>query len=375
MIVKSPLSISPDVEVVLAGTPFDFTSVLSLRILLEQNKHDMLELQISGLDPSLAHEYIGNPVKVSLSTGGGYSFQLLGNVDPVKPSSLSSYGEVNGSPFHSSRFVCMGASYAMRGAKSNAWIGFSPHDVVSQLAFRHKFSATVLRKDRLFDPFIQTNESDWNFLCRLAAAYGMSVNAHGTHLQMYDPLNVKTRLLSLHALFTIGRAGGDPTPAPGQILEFSSDMTKKEPNVSSVLASNGEVLDIDGSGNISTATIVRKTGHYDSGFNLGVQRAAATARLTENMDYIARVKVIGVAGCVPGGAVSVSGYSDQLDGFWHVRSVEHFVEKGVFFSELHIERNSSVSFSPSFSTFAPPPPSTFVEGSWVSTSGGTNVYT
>ena len=111
MIVKSPYGVSPDIEVTIGGATVDYNTMYRVELILEENQHDMLVIEVSGIPPRAITDYYGKPVQLTISTGPRLSQRFNGYVEDVRPVSLTAGGLMNKSPFQAARIVCMGASY------------------------------------------------------------------------------------------------------------------------------------------------------------------------------------------------------------------------------------------------------------------------
>jgi hypothetical protein len=80
-----------------------------------------------------------------------------------------------------------------------------------------------------------------------------------------------------------------------------------------------------------------RVAEYTDNFEEAARRISSVSK--EKYDYYATAKVIGVAGCKPGGIVRLDNYDTEFDGFWYVQSVKHTVHSNAFFSELELAKN------------------------------------
>lgn len=383
MIHKNPYGVSPTLEITVANTPFDYTSVNLVELLLEENKHDTLILHVSGVPPRAITEYYGRPVLVKFSTGGNFSEEFYGYVEDVRPESFTGFGLMNKSPFQSAKIVCMGTSYVMRGTTSNTWNGYRLSDIAKELASKYSFSLDAPSDNLVHDAILQTNESDWNFITRYSSLLGYSVNVHGTHMHVYDPYKALSRQNSYHKLVTVRQTRGSVTPSPGQVIEFTGTFSKRhidgeyKASRIAVVGNDNSMYDLS-SNQLETAHngVARyrnRIATYASSYEEADRYIKSRAK--KDYDYYATVRVVGLAGCRPGGIVSIDNYNGEFDGFWYVQKVAHTIHSDAFYTEIDIARNfnSELRFTNTEKYRIPPPP-VFGKTSWGSSDRVVNEY-
>lgn len=370
--ITRPYGVSPTVDVNIGGVSIRYESITSLVVTLEENMHDLVELVIAGFPIGAASDYWNKPIKISIDNGANLYYEFIGYVDKVHPTGNSSQGFVNYSPIQAATVVCLGASYAMRGSHTRVWSKHRFEDVVSNLAFKYGFSADCVRKGKVYDYLVQTGESDWKFLTKIADLQGLSVNCHGAHLHIYDPYKSFSRRISFHVLHSLSTSGGDPAPAPGQVLEFKGKFGQSLPEQSSVLMGNGKTIDLNSPHKIALPLLTKTTVH-DLSVEQGLARIDATRK--HSYDHTAQVSVTGVAGCLPGGIVKITGYDQSIDDYWYVKAVKHKISEGSFVSDLSIARNIDNELTETNTpTFTVRRDNYFDGTKWVARKRSTNVY-
>lgn len=373
MIRKGSYGVSPDVEITIGNTSFDYTSINRVELHLAENQHDMLVITISGIPPRAVTEYYGKPVRLSMQVGGNYNQSFVGYVEDVRPESFTGFGMMNNSPFQEATLICMGASYEMRGSVSHSWGGYKLSDIAKELAYKYGFSVDVPADRSVNAALLQTNESDWQFLTRYAQFLGYSVTLHETHLHLFDPYDALSRQNSYHILTTLNNKGKSVTPSPGQIMEFKGSFSNrhvdgvyKESSIT-IIDDNNSVYDVSSNSvNGSSGAVARyanRMAEYVDNYEEASRRIGAEAKTT--YDYYADVRVVGLAGCLPGGLVRLDNYNGTFDTFWYVKSVRHIVHSDAFVTELTIALNSrnrlQVTNTEKYRT---PPKSLYRNGRW-----------
>ena len=383
MIVKKPYGVSSDIEVTIGGVEFSYTSINSVELVLEENMHDMLTLVVSGIPPRAITDYYGKAVSFKMTSGRASSHEFLGYVEDVRPFSFSGFGLINNSPFQEARIVCMGTSYNMRGSRSRVWSGYRLSDIARDMCNSYKFSLDVPRDDLIVEALAQTNESDWQFLTRHCRSIGYSVTVHGTHMHIFDPFNALSRQNSVHVLETLRSTKGDPTPRPGQILQFEGSFSRRHADghyketVVSVLREDNFLGELSSSTvDLRTNGVARYPNRVESYADTYLEAQRIISAVSkEDYDFYADVQVLGIANCVPGGVVEVGDFNSDFDGFWYVQKVSHTLDSDKFTTNLKVAKNvnTELVFN-NTKKFQSPPSATYKNGSWVTTEKRVNEY-
>lgn len=383
MIYKHPFGVSPSLSVTINGASVAYDSIKEVEVFLEANLHDMVILHLSGIPTRATADYRNRGVQVVLDTGANYHHEFNGYVVDIRPVSITHEGTVNGSPFQDAKIICMGTSYDMRGSKSKVWADYRLQDVVREMASTYGFSADVPDDPLVVTPLVQDGESDWQFLVRYARMLGYSVTLHATHLHVFDPFKAAERRISFNKL----RSGKDVratiSPHPGNISVFTASLADNHPDgkykdtVVTVHQDDGLVFDVALSelrGLTAPARFTDRLSQSVDNYEQAVRAIQMHSR--DTYDFTATAEVLGVAGCKPGGMVSVEEYGSEVDGFWYVNSVVHRLNSAVFTSELGLLRNinSELVSSPPVTCFRAPPASRMVGGVWTTTKRIVNVY-
>lgn len=384
MIAPSTRGVSPKFEITVNGVEFNYISLYSITISLEENMHDVAKLRVSGIPPKAITEYLNAAVDIKVWINSTFKHQFNGIVIKVDPSSLTREGLINKSPFQDVTITCMGASYEMRGPRDRAWTNARLEDVVREFARRYRFSADVPKTKLAYPQLIQTNESDWQFLVRYARMMGFSVNCHGTHIHVYDPYKAVGRNTSLHKLITARGDKSDYTEYPGQIFEFDGsfiDLRKSgsiNKPVIAVTQPDGRRYDVSWREINREADRAEDRDVRSNWFAESYDEAATVLNAAQRKyyDYGASVSTIIVPGAVPGGVVDLREYDSAFDGLWYVSGVDHTLLTGQFVTDFKLKRNrnSQLKYSP-VDTFQEPPSSEWDKDKWRSRRSLVSVYT
>jgi hypothetical protein len=383
MIRKTPYGNSPSIEIVIANAFVDYNTINLIEIHLEENRHDMVVLEMYGIPPRAITDYYNKPVTIEVSNGGNFYHKFYGYVEDVRPSSFTGHGLMNDSPFQTAQIVCMGTSYNMRGSTSKVWNGYKLSDITKELAAKYRFSADVPEDNYVHDNLLQTNESDWQFLTRYANFLGYAVNVHGTHVHVYDAYTALSRQTSYHQLTPLVKGKGRINVHPGQIIDFSGTFSKRhidgEYKESTIPVLNPDLSMYDVSStqlevaHNGVARFPNRIPEYVDNYEEATRRINALSK--DKYDYYADVTVLGVPGCLPGGVVNIDSYTSDFDGFWYVSGVKHVIHSDAFYSELNIAKNfnSELRFTNTEPFQAPADPY-FDRDTWVSSKAVTHEY-
>lgn len=377
MITKTPYGLSPSFELSVDSAAVDYHALNRIEIDLIECKHDMVTIELGGIPTRAITDYQNKGVSLSVNTGANFAFDFSGYVADVRPTSRTYHGLVNNSPFQTADIVCLGASYDMRAKKNRVWDSYTLAAVAEELCAQYKFSLDVPADPLVFSPLAQVEESDWQFIVRYADMLGYSVNMHGTHMHIYDPYKATDRATSFHRLTTIKGTRGDIATTPGQVSEFKgrfSEDTSDNDTIVTVRQGTTE-FDVASSGQHENSRKIhnRINGHIDSYEN--AVRVLDVAR-KHTYDYRARAMVSGVAGCVPGGVVTLDNYNSGFDGLWYVHAAKHILTSGVFLSDLDLSRNkdSELEQFNNVHKFEVPPLPRLRQGKWEATKVTINEY-
>lgn len=371
MIRNPALGYSATLEVTIGGVPFDYSSMTSITIEYDENKHDLASIRMSGLPPQAVVDYRGAPVEIVFYTSPSYRDTFIGYIEEVTPVSETRHGLINGSPIQDATLTCLGASYQMRGGRSKLWEDVSLLDVVGHMAYTYGFSYSAPDTGIRYHAKLQHDESDFAFLSRQAREHGFAMNVHGTHIDVWDPFDALSRRKATFYASGIKNAFTQTQPSPGQITKFSAtfgrnaaDGIHQDTSVS-VLADRGVVFDVTSSQVLGTTP-----GLFPHRQSVTVDTYAEAenvikAESRKYYDYTAKIEVLGISGALPGTVVFVDGFNTEYDGYWYVRGVKHTITTGVFSSVLDVARNATPQFeNTNVSKYRTPPAASYVNGKW-----------
>lgn len=369
--IKNPaLGYSATLDVTIGGVPFDYSSMTSITIEYDENKHDLASIRMSGLPPQAVVDYRGAPVEIVFYTTPSYRDTFIGYIEEIKPVSETRQGLINGSPIQDAVITCLGVSYSMSGGRSKLWEDVTLNDVVNHLAYAYGLSysipETTLRTSKL-----QHDESDFSFLSRITKEHGFSVSIHGTHIDIWDPFDALSRGKATFYASGIKNAFTQTQPSPGQITKFTASFGRNaadgiyKDTYVSVMSDRGVTFDVS-----SSSLLGLKPGKFPNRQSVIVDSYAEAENLIraesrKNYDYTAKLEVLGIAGAAPGTVVLVDGFNTEYDGYWYVRGVKHTITTGVFSSVLDVARNATLQFeNTNVSKYRTPPAASYINGKW-----------
>jgi phage protein D len=386
MIAQSAHPLSPKVSILFNGVEVNYTSIVSLTLELDENKHDVCSITMAGINPRAITDYIDAAVYVSISSGEYRTQEFCGYVMYVEPTSDTSSGLVNDSPFQTTNIVCFGASLVMRGAKTKLWNNTSISVLAQSLADAYSFSLATPSDTFAYPRLVQQSESDWEFLTRVATTYGYRVTVHGTNMHIWDQNKALGRLPSYTVLTTMRK---QLDAQPGMILRFEGSFGYVTPDGASTsyktvaLDSTGKMTTVK-SEDLPRASISGKlsASKYTSNIYAPSQTVEEAKHFIEvqnksGFPFNAEVDITAGAGIVPGGIVKIDEYNSNFDGIWYVRSVAHNVGGTHYSTHLSISRDFVLTKDfqiPSVQKMVTPPPPKFVSGTWMSSSPKVTKY-
>jgi hypothetical protein len=383
---KSNNGVSPSLDIAIDRVEVDYRQLQHIEMRLDNCKHDMLKLSMSGIPARAITDYIGRPVYCSLSSGPGFTEEFYGYVIEVKPSSEARGGTVSGtSPFQDAELVCVGASYIMRNASNRSWNGYPIAEVVESIATSYGFTLDFPASN--YGSLIpQLSEKDWPFIVKLCKYNGLRVTAHGTHVHVHDPYQAHARQISVHYIYAV--RGTKVNPSPGQIISFDGRFTERRADsrfskkVVTVSYESGDSFDV-GSDELPINTYGSTASRYTEyvGDLVGSYEEALSvlnSHVKESYDFEADISVVGLLGIKPGGIIDVQRYRSDFDGLWYVDGVCHRLNSaGTFVTDIRAMKNVVSEFASPASApvFRPPAPPTLDSSAWVSSKmRSANVY-
>ena len=386
MIFTSQSRISPKIDFVIDNAPMRYMSIVQMELGLAENKHDILHVSVAGVPPQLITEYLSKPVYCHWGFGVD-RYEFCGYVASVEPSFRNSDGVVNGSIFQLVDLICMGASYKMRAKKTRLWEDASIQSVATTLANEYKFSVSTISESFSYPRIIQTEESDWEFLHKVADMYGLSISMHGTHLHVWNPQNSLGRQISYHELKNIKARNGDTSTYPATILSMQGVFGD---SISATSSHTYLATILDNQGNIYTSNSVDETNEFNKKLDLGITdnvSVNATSTAMANTLIAAKnrgigaltatLSLTGTAGVLPGGIVNISNFESNFEGFWYVKEVTHTVTGSEFFTKITVARgntNDIKGYMTMQSTMPEVPRSAYINNNWQASTQLEDIY-
>jgi hypothetical protein len=388
MIFKSKFPNSPDVSVVLSGVSVDYTSIQTVTLHIEENKHDMATIEFVGLLPAAITDYVGTPVYISIALSPAQITYFYGYVTYVEPEMVTRKGLINNSPVQAATVVCFGSSYDMSSTKNKVWENVTLPNIVEALAGAYNYSYCVPDDQFVWSRLLQNQQSDWAFLAETASSVGYSLLTNGTHLNLYDPFKAIGRKLPYVELLTVRGAYGDLDYVPGRIMEFTGTFGDVTPDGNS---NRFDYVGIDSSGRAINSAITDETysqlgvavpSRYTHTVNtnvssVGMLNKFAGAAARTGYPYNAKVKVTGIPEPLPGSIAKIDNYDSNFDGYWLVRAVKHTVTRSNFLTELTIATDSTNGKNPEVrpvAAYTLPPTPTLTDKGWIASKAFGDVY-
>jgi hypothetical protein len=389
MIFKTASPTSPDVSITIDNVPTNYLSLQRISIEEEENNHNLVILDFSGLAPDTLFDFVDKPINVNISfpSLGGVNF--YGYIGFLEPHSETKSGLVNQSAFQITRMYCFGASYAMKSKKSKAWENVTISDIAKTIADTYKFSVSVPKDPYRFPRLVQSSKSDWEFLKETCNTLGYSLNARGTHLHIWDPFQAMNHRISYAVLKTIAGLSGNVSPNVGQVLNFDatignvSTTGERTPETLHILDKNNVVLSVGGDLNKETSGLGTP---LESSFTDTLSKNADSyemankfimGSLRKKFSMSAVVQITGNPTIKPGGIVKLDKYNTSFDGFWYVRSARHEITHSQLVTTLEMAKDSigAATYTTEVAEeYTTPPTPSLIDNRWVSSTNYVNTY-
>ena len=313
-------------------------SVDSLTASSEEGKHDQFSAYIAQGAPISRME--GRPC--ALTWGSGVATQsMIGYVDTVS--------EMTGDDTLAGWAVIgLGATSKMRSGTARSFRRSTPFLIASNIVLPHRMGVMVDQYIYPLDAFMQTSESDWAALGKLADSIGMSLIADGTTAMLVDVRRA------------IGRAALRPIK---HIWEPDSFIKLDTP--SPVGFDTFEFTGIDRMGSSFTVRGGPEGGvkrHAGENFS-SLEEARNAARRWEDRQRFMKRAMATFSGQV---AVKAGDVLMVEGGTWYVAGVRHTVALGSQKQTVQIELHQTEEKRPSSAYVPSPPTSVQRNGAWVS---------
>jgi len=227
-------------------------------------------------------------------------------------------------------YVFIGTSAKMNGDKNRSWKGYTPTSMASVIARDHSLRCVVTSTDWVLPYEVQANESDFQFLNRIADKVGMRFWVSGGTLYFIDPV----ALLSGASNFFIPQyvinkqAYTQDSAMNFELLQgnYIPGANKMARTVYGVDTTTGQVIQATADGATSTDQIINIHRNVTS-----AKEAKQIANASQSLGQFWRtgsVEVFGYSLLYPGKMVNLSGAAmpDNTAGNWMVSKATHILK-------------------------------------------------
>lgn len=314
-------------------------TVDSMAVTQSESMHDMCSVHMANPGDVDTELLKGQPFR--LTWGSGFAVAtMLGYVDTTSDMA----GDI-GSGF---AIIGLGASSCMRNGQARSWRRASPHRIARSIVRPHRLSLVTDKYVATVDSFLQTDDSDWAALTRLASMTGMSLVANNTVVRLVDVRKA------------IGRAQFRPVPmfdAPDSFLQMETPAP--------VGYDAFEFKGIDRMGANFTLRGGSPDGvqrHSSQNFgSLEAARLAAVRQVDRQRQYVrALAEFDGQLNVKCGDVCVVEGQH------WYVAQCKHETSFAAGRSHVSLELHRATTGRPATADVATPPGPTVRQGKWVS---------
>lgn len=311
----------------------------SLKVEMSEGMHDLATCFLANGSTIRPRDIKGLPCRVVWGQGFA-AMSMYGYVDT--PADVSAEGDSGG-------FVIMvlGATSVMRSGEARVWNRATPFRVARNIVAPYRLSLVVDKYISTVDQFMQTSDSDWAALTRLADLTGMSLIARDSAVYMVDVRKV------------IGRALLRPIPSLAEPTNFVRMETP-----SPIGFDRYEFEGIDGLGSKFAVRGGPDKGvkrHSPKNYStLEEARLAAVRHQDRERHYIkASASFDTRTSTRAGDVVFVEG------DYWYVSKVRHVTEFPTQNQGVTMELHRSERSRPSTSDREVVPPPVLRDGAWV----------
>lgn len=314
-------------------------NVDSLSVPQSEFMHDMCTLHMANPGDVDVELLKGQPFR--LTWGNGIASQAMyGYVDTT--SSLTGDNPTG------LALIGLGASSVMRSGHARSWKRSTPFRIARSIVHPYRLSLVSDKYVATVDSFMQSEESDWAALTRLATLAGMSLVATNNAVRLVDVSKA------------IGRAKFRPVP---HFVEPDTFVQLETP--SPVGFDTYEFTGIDRLGSSFTLSGGQPGGvkrHSSQNFaSLEDARLAAVRQAARQRQYVrAMAEFTGQLNVKCGDVCVVEGQH------WYVAQCTHEVQHAAGKHRVSLELHRAISGRPATADVATPPAPVLQQGKWVS---------
>jgi len=337
-------------EATFYGQRTETTSPTIITVVQQEYNHDILSL-VSYLDDNTPNRYaIGTPVSVSWGLLGKRVEVFQGYVHHTEPIYTTAGSKAQRNLV---KVVCVGATFLMKEKHRRVWSGRSITSVLCEIFNAYKLSANITPDTRVWETMVQSDETDWQFVCGLAQRNGWTVVPNNTDVTVaprwVDLRAVRNSVSSFRAtgadesigglgqVFTFQAVDGETTPDGGQKaarVAYGIDPAQGELFVAQQDVAPPQLGWISPTPFFTEYSTDVARSYGEAAIRL--RGASEGARM-----YIqAKAEVMGDATVRPGKLVSLAGLGAKNDGLWYVQMAEHEVNQGTYLLHLTLGRDA-----------------------------------
>lgn len=150
--------------------------VQHVQVMQREFRHDMARVRVNREQPAFPDYRSNTPVELTYGREGAVE-TFYGYVHHVEP-----YVERN---IEYLTVVCIGTGYPLKQRRQQMYRDVTITDVVRTVAARHKLDADIEPHTQQHSVIVQSGESDWELLVRLAKQIGYVVYINGTQIRFH----------------------------------------------------------------------------------------------------------------------------------------------------------------------------------------------
>lgn len=322
------------------GTVISYRTTLTLG----RYAHEMLTMYLHAWSLSYKQIEVGSPVRATIKTPNG-SKEFVGYVNSV-------VAEIDANK-HFVEVVALGASVSMKQASQKVWTKVTADQVITEIAQKHNLSYHCTAHPRVYDHLVQTGETDWEFICKLAYKSGYTLRAEGTAIY-FDPFYKDFNEYKEAAPYFVIREANNPNGR--NFYKFTPEISEsKEHGGSTKAATSVGGVDLGQSNHVIVTNQNRpkvsrsfsRTELYDRFHTHAVipnsqiaKHESTAADERGRYPYRGEATVLGDARLRPDMPVYLDGIGEDYSGYWTVLECTHILEEMKYTTEIVVGTDS-----------------------------------
>jgi hypothetical protein len=311
---------------------------------LNRYQHEHLTMYIQNWGLEYSQVKAGSPVQATIKSPLGTK-EFVGYVHRVKPDITPNK--------QFTEITAIGATYTMKQAAQKVWTKVTADQVIKELAKKHNMSYHCTPHPRIYDHLVQSGETDWEFMCKLAYRSGYTLRAEGTAIYC-DPMTKDFEDHKSNAPYFVMRPANHPDgfniysfrPEIGESEEHDGSM-KAATAVGGINIDHGDVLVKTNKKRPATTKSRSQSEFYDRFKHTSVvpndsvaNAEALAADERARYPYRGHVEVMGDARLRPDLPIFLDGVGGDYSGYWTILEATHVFTETMYTVQMTVGTDS-----------------------------------